>query len=99
MFSPSPYQAIERDFAFLVDAKIASGDIVRAAKGADRVLVESVSVFDVYEGKNVGEGKKSIAIAVRIQPKDKTLTEAEIEALAQKLVAAVTKATGASLRS
>jgi len=99
IFSPSPYQAIERDFAFVVDAKIAAGDIVRAAKGADRVLVESVSVFDVYEGKNVGEGKKSIAIAVRIQPKDKTLTEAEIEALAQKLVAAVTKATGASLRS
>jgi phenylalanyl-tRNA synthetase beta chain len=65
----------------------------------DRALIESVSVFDVYEGKNVGEGKKSIAIAVRIQPKDKTLTEAEIEALAQKLVAAVTKATGASLRS
>ena len=56
-------------------------------------------MFDVYEGKNVGEGKKSIAIAVRMQPKDKTLTEAEIEALAQKLVAAVTKATGASLRS
>jgi phenylalanyl-tRNA synthetase beta chain len=99
VFSPSPYQAIERDFAFVVDAKVAAGDIVRAAKGADRVLVESVSVFDVYEGKNVGEGKKSIAIAVRIQPKDKTLTEAEIEALAQKLVAAVTKATGAILRS
>ncbi|MEP6830556.1 MAG: phenylalanine--tRNA ligase subunit beta [Rhizomicrobium sp.] len=99
VFSPSPYQAIERDFAFVVDAKIAAGDIVRAAKGADRMLVESVSVFDVYEGKNVGEGKKSIAIAVRIQPKDKTLTEAEIEALAQKLVAAVTKATGAILRS
>ncbi|MES2292929.1 MAG: phenylalanine--tRNA ligase subunit beta [Pseudomonadota bacterium] len=99
IFSPSPYQAIERDFAFVVDAKVAAGDIVRAAKGADRVLIESVSVFDVFEGKNVGEGKKSIAIAVRIQPKDKTLTEAEIEALAQKLVAAVAKATGATLRS
>jgi phenylalanyl-tRNA synthetase beta chain len=99
LFSPSPYQAIERDFAFVVDMKVPAGDIVRAAKGADRVLIESVSVFDVYEGKTVGEGKKSIAIAVRIQPKDKTLTEAEIEILAQKLVAAVTKATGASLRS
>ena len=99
VFSPSPYQAIERDFAFVVDARVAAGDIVRAAKGADRVLVESVSVFDVYEGKNLGEGKKSIAIAVRIQPKDRTLTEAEIEALAQKLVAAVSKATGATLRS
>jgi len=99
VFSPSPYQAIERDFAFVVDVKVAAGEIVKAAKLADRNLIESVSVFDVYEGKNVGEGKKSIAVAVRIQPKDKTLTEAEIEALAQKLVAGVTKATGASLRS
>ncbi|HEX4370718.1 MAG TPA: phenylalanine--tRNA ligase subunit beta, partial [Rhizomicrobium sp.] len=98
-FVPSPFQAIERDFAFVVDAKVAAGDIVRAAKMADRALIESVSVFDVYEGKNLGEGKKSIAIAVRVQPKDKTLTEAEIEALAGKIVAAVTKATGATLRS
>ena len=98
VFAPSPYQAIERDFAFVVDAKVAAGDIVKAAKSAERGLIESVSVFDVYEGKGVGEGKKSIAIAVRFQPKDKTLTEAEIEALAQKLVAAVTKATGATLR-
>lgn len=98
-FVPSPYQAIERDFAFVVDAKLPAGEIVKAARVADRALVESVSVFDVYEGKNVGEGKKSIAIAVRIQPKDKTLTEAEIDALAAKIVAGVTKATGASLRS
>ena len=99
VFSASPYQAIERDFAFVVDGKVPAGDIVKAAKLADRNLIESVSVFDVYEGKNVGEGKKSVAIAVRIQPKDKTLTEAEIDALAQKLVAGVAKATGASLRS
>jgi len=98
-FVPSPFQAIERDFAFVVDAKVPAGEIVKAAKMADRALIESVSVFDVYEGKNLGEGKKSIAIAVRVQPKDKTLTEAEIEALAGKIVAAVTKATGASLRS
>ncbi len=98
-FAPSPYQAIERDFAFVVDAEIAAGDIIKAARLADRALIENVSVFDVYEGKNLGGGKKSVAIAVRIQPKDKTLTDAEIEALAQKLIAAVTKATGASLRS
>jgi phenylalanyl-tRNA synthetase beta chain len=98
-FVPSPFQAIERDFAFVVDAKVPAGEIVKAAKMVDRALIESVSVFDVYEGKNLGEGKKSIAIAVRVQPKDKTLTEAEIEALAGKIVAAVTKATGASLRS
>jgi phenylalanyl-tRNA synthetase beta chain len=98
-FVPSPFQAIERDFAFVVDTKVPAGEIVKAAKMADRALIESVSVFDVYEGKTLGEGKKSIAIAVRVQPKDKTLTEAEIEALAGKIVAAVTKATGASLRS
>ncbi|HEX4106340.1 MAG TPA: phenylalanine--tRNA ligase subunit beta [Rhizomicrobium sp.] len=98
-FVPSPFQAIERDFAFVVDAKVAAGEIVKAAKMADRALIESVSVFDVYEGKNVGEGKKSIAIAVRIQPKDKTLTDADIDALAAKIVASVTKATGAALRS
>jgi phenylalanyl-tRNA synthetase beta chain len=98
-FVPSPFQAVERDFAFVVDAKVPAGEIVKAAKMADRALIESVSVFDVYEGKNVGEGKKSIAIAVRVQPKDKTLTEAEIEALAGKIVAGVSKATGATLRS
>jgi phenylalanyl-tRNA synthetase beta chain len=83
----------------VVDTKVAAGEIVKAAKMADRALIESVSVFDVYEGKNVGEGKKSVAIAVRVQPKDKTLTEAEIEALAAKIVAGVAKATGAILRS
>ena len=98
LFAPSPFQAIERDFAFLVDAKVSAEDITRAAKSADRALIESVTIFDVYEGKGVGEGKKSIAIAVRLQPRDKTLTDAEIEAIAQKIVANVTKATGASLR-
>ena len=98
-FSPSPYQAVERDFAFVVDAKVTAEEIVRAAKAAERALIETVSVFDVYEGKGIPEGKKSLAIAVRLQPKDKTLTDAEIEEIAQKIVAAVAKATGASLRA
>jgi phenylalanyl-tRNA synthetase beta chain len=98
-FSPSPYQAVERDFAFVVDAKVTAEEIVRAAKAAERALIETVSVFDVYEGKGVPEGKKSLAIAVRLQPIDKTLTDAEIEEIAQKIVAAVAKATGASLRA
>ena len=97
-FTPSPYQAIERDFAFVVDRTVASGDLVRAIKGADRNLIEGASVFDVYEGKGVAEGKKSIAVAVRLQPKDKTLTDPEIEAVAQKIIAATLKL-GASLRS
>jgi phenylalanyl-tRNA synthetase beta chain len=98
LFAPSPFQAIERDFAFVVDAKVAAGEIVKAVKLADRNLIDSVNVFDVYEGKGVPEGHKSVAVAVRIQPKDATLTEAEIEALAQKIVAAAIKL-GATLRS
>ncbi len=97
LFAPSPYQAIERDFAFVVDAKVASGDIVKAVKTADRNLIETVTVFDVYSGKGVADGHKSVAIAVRLQPKDKTLTDAEIEALSQKIVAATVKL-GAALR-
>ena len=99
VFAPSPYQAIERDFAFLLDAKVAAEDVLRAVKGAERALIEAATIFDVYEGKGVPEGKKSLAIAVRIQPKDKTLTDSEIEALAAKIVAAVAKATGAVLRT
>ncbi len=98
-FTPSPYQASERDFAFVVDTKVTADDVVRAAKGAERALIERVDVFDVYEGKGVPEGKKSLAISVRIQPKDKTLTDVELEAIAQKIVAAVSKATGATLRT
>jgi phenylalanyl-tRNA synthetase beta chain len=98
LFAPSPFQAIERDFAFVVDAKVAAGEIVKAVKLADRALIGSVEVFDVYEGKGVPEGQKSVAVAVRVQPRDATLTEAEIEALAQKIVAAAIKL-GATLRS
>ena len=99
LFAPSPYQAIERDFAFVVKRDVAAGDIVKAIRNAERVLLDSVSIFDVYEGKGVPEGHKSVAVAVRIQPKDKTLTDAEIEAVAAAIIAGVTKATGATLRS
>ncbi len=98
VFQPSPFQAIERDFAFVVDAKVAAGEIVKAVRLADRNLIEQASVFDVYDGKGVPEGQKSIAVAVRIQPKDATLSDAEIEALAAKIVAVALKL-GATLRS
>ncbi|MBL9009792.1 MAG: phenylalanine--tRNA ligase subunit beta [Alphaproteobacteria bacterium] len=94
----SDYQAVERDFAFLVNASVAAADLIKAAAGADKGLIERVDLFDLYEGKGVPEGQKSLAIAVRLQPKDRTLTEPEIEAVAQKIVAAVAKATGGSLR-
>jgi len=98
-FAPSQFQPVERDFAFVVEASVAADAVVKAAKGAERDLIERIDIFDVYEGKGVDPGRKSIAINVRLQPKDKTLTDAEIEALAAKLVAAVTKATGGTLRT
>ncbi len=99
IFAPSPYPAVERDFAFVVDRDVSAEDVVKAARGVDRTLVERIDVFDLYEGKGVAAGKKSLAIAVRLQPKDKTLADAEIDAIAQKIVAAVTKATGGNLRT
>jgi phenylalanyl-tRNA synthetase beta chain len=98
-FAPSPYPAVERDFAFVVDAKVIADDVLKAAKSVDRNLIERADLFDVYEGKGVPEGKKSLAISVRLQPRDKTLTDSEIDAIAQKIVAAVTKVTGGILRT
>jgi phenylalanyl-tRNA synthetase beta chain len=89
---------VRRDFAFLVNADIAAGDVVRAAAGADRALISEISVFDVFSGKGIPEGKKSLAIEAVLQPRDKTLTDQEIEAVAAKIVAAVAKATGGTLR-
>ena len=94
----SPFQPVSRDFAFIVERGVKAGDIVRAAQGADRKLITDVTVFDVYEGKGIDEGKKSIAIAVTIQPREKTLTDQEIEAVAARIVTEVTKKTGGTLR-
>jgi phenylalanyl-tRNA synthetase beta chain len=94
----SDLQAVRRDFAFVVDKDVVAGVVVRAASGADRTLISDISVFDVFTGKGVPEGKKSLAIEVTLQPRDKTLTDAEIDAVAEKVVAAVTKATGGTLR-
>ncbi|MFK4503495.1 phenylalanyl-tRNA synthetase beta chain [Bradyrhizobium japonicum] len=94
----SAFQPVSRDFAFIVDRTVKAGDIVRAAQGVDKKLITGVNVFDVYEGKGIDDGKKSIAIAVTIQPREKTLTDQEIEAVAGKIVAEVTKKTGGVLR-
>lgn len=94
----SDLQAVERDFAFVVPADVAALDLVNAAAGADKALISDVNVFDEFIGGSLGEGNKSIAIAVRMQPKDKTLTEEEIEATAAKIVEKVSKATGGTLR-
>jgi phenylalanyl-tRNA synthetase beta chain len=89
---------IRRDFAFLLDESVPAGDLVRAASGADKTLIEAVTVFDIYQGKGVAEGKKSLAFEVVIQPRGETLKDADIDALADKVVKAVEKATGGTLR-
>jgi len=94
----SPFQPLERDFAFLVDAGVDADKLVRAARNADKALITGARVFDLYAGKGVPEGKKSLAIAVTLQPVERTLTDAEIEAVSNKIVAQVVKATGAVLR-
>jgi phenylalanyl-tRNA synthetase beta chain len=94
----SPFQPVSRDFAFIVDRAVKAADLVRAAQSADKKLITDVTVFDVYEGKGIEPGKKSIAIAVTLQPRDKTMTDQEIEAMAGKIVAEVTKRTGGTLR-
>ncbi len=94
----SPFQPVSRDFAFIVARDVKAVDIVRAAQGADKKLITGVTVFDVYEGKGIDPDKKSIAIAVTLQPREKTLTDQEIDAVAAKIVAEVTKKTGGTLR-
>ncbi|MGA9036502.1 MAG: phenylalanine--tRNA ligase subunit beta [Pseudolabrys sp.] len=94
----SQFQPVERDFAFVVGSTVKAGDIVRAAQNVDKKIISNVVVFDVYEGKGIEPGKKSVAIAVTIQPREKTLTDAEIDALSGKIVAEVTKRTGGVLR-
>jgi phenylalanyl-tRNA synthetase beta chain len=95
----SPLQPVERDFAFVVDEKVDAGSILRAARGADKELIAAATVFDLYRGPELGDAKKSVAISVTLQPTKATLTDAEIEAVGKKIVAAVTKATGGVLRT
>lgn len=95
----SDLQPLRRDFAFVVDEKVSADQLLRAARGADRKLIADVSLFDVFEGGALGEGRKSLAIEVTLQPVEKTLTDEEIEAVSKAIVAAVEKATGGTLRS
>jgi len=89
---------LTRDFAFVVDDGVSAQDVVRAAYGADKQLITDVSLFDVYRGDRMQPGKKSLAIEVTLQPREKTMTDAEIEAASAKIVSSVVKATGGTLR-
>jgi phenylalanyl-tRNA synthetase beta chain len=93
------FQPLRRDFAFLVDEGVAAEALLRAARGAERILITDVALFDRYAGDKLPEGKVSLALQVTIQPREATLTDAQIEAVAEKIVAAVSKATGAVLRA
>jgi phenylalanyl-tRNA synthetase beta chain len=92
------FQPVRRDFAFVVDAATPAETLLRAVRGAERGMIAAASLFDIYQGEHVAEGKKSLAIEVVIQPRDATLTDAEIEAICAKIITAATKATGATLR-
>jgi phenylalanyl-tRNA synthetase beta chain len=95
----SAFQPVERDFAFVVDRAVKAADIVRATQSVDRKLITNVTVFDVYQGSGIPPDKKSLAIAVTLQPRERTMTDEEIEAVAAKIVAEVGKRTGGSLRT
>jgi phenylalanyl-tRNA synthetase beta chain len=99
----SDYQAVERDFAFVMDAKVEAAVAVNAAQGADKALIAGVRIFDQFTGDKaeaqMGPGKKSLALTVRLHPTAGTLTEAEIEAVSRKVIDKVTRATGGTLRA
>ncbi len=94
----SDFQPVSRDFAFLTDSTVDADAFVKTIKLVDRELITDVSIFDIYTGKGVEDGKKSVAVAVTLQPKERTLTDSEIEGLSKKIVDAVTAKTGSSLR-
>jgi phenylalanyl-tRNA synthetase beta chain len=92
-------QPVQRDFAFVVDSDVTADRVIKAMRQTDKNLITDVQLFDVYAGKNLGEGKKSLALSVTLQPQDTSLTDAQLEEIAGKITTAVAKATGGTLRS
>ena len=83
----------------MVNSDVLANDLIKAARGADKKLISDISLFDIFEGDSLGEGKKSLAIEATLQPKSQTLTDEEIDAVADKIIAAVKKSTGGDIRS
>jgi phenylalanyl-tRNA synthetase beta chain len=94
----SPFQPLKRDFAFIVAETVTADKLLRAVRGADKAMIVDARLFDVYTGAGIAPGMKSLAVEVTLQPAERTLTDAEIEAVATRIVAAATKETGATLR-
>ena len=95
----SDYQKVVRDFAFVIDEKYSSGEIISLVKNIDKELIKNVKIFDVYRGDNIASGKKSIAFNVTLEPKDKTLSEKDIDQVSKKIISTVQETTDATLRS
>jgi len=98
-FVVSDYQKVVRDFAFVIDEKYSSGEIISLVKKIDQELIKTVKIFDVYQGDNIDDGKKSIAFNVTLEPKDKTLSDNDIDQISKKIILTVQESTGAILRS
>ena len=98
-FIVSDYQKVVRDFAFVIDEKYKSSEIVNLVQNVDKELIKNVKIFDVYQGENIDSGKKSIAFSVTLEPKDKTLGENDIDQISKKIISTVQESTGATLRS
>ena len=98
-FIVSDYQKVVRDFAFVIDEKFSSGEIISLVKNVDKELIKSVKIFDIYQGENIESGKKSIAFSVTFEPKNQTLSEADIEQVSKKIISSVQDKTAATLRS
>jgi len=98
-FVVSDFQKVVRDFAFVIDEKYSSGEIISLVKKIDKELIKDVKIFDVYQGDNITSGKKSIAFNVTLEPKDKTLSEKDIDQISKKIISTVQETTGATLRS
>jgi phenylalanyl-tRNA synthetase beta chain len=94
----SDLQAVSRDLAFVVDGTVPAATLIAAVNSAEKELLSGISVFDVFEGAALGEGKKSIALSIRLQPREKTLTDEEIDAVTARIIAAVAAKTGGELR-
>ena len=95
----SDYQRVVRDFAFVIDSKYSSEEIINLVKKIENELIKNVKIFDVYQGENIESGKKSVAFSVTLEPKDRTLNEKDIEHISKKIISTVQKITGATLRS
>ena len=98
-FIVSDYQKVIRDFAFVINEKFSSGEIISLVKNIDKDLIKTVKIFDIYQGDKIESGKKSIAFSVTLEPKDKTLSEIDIDQISKKIISEVQEVTGATLRS